>query len=181
MAATQTKWKRKFSRKPKPVSASTKTERSKSANRSRHQMTTPMTKRTAARLAAYSQSKLACLMFALEFERRSHAAGWGVSSLAAHPGLARTEIIANGPGTKSAFGTVGALAGFLFQAAAQGALPTLYAATAREAVGGAYYGPDRMGGTQGHPGPARIPARAGDEAIAARLWVLSEQLTGVSF
>jgi NAD(P)-dependent dehydrogenase (short-subunit alcohol dehydrogenase family) len=132
-------------------------------------------------MAAYSQSKLACLMFALEFERRSHAAGWGVSSLAAHPGLARTEIIANGPGTKSAFGTVGALAGFLFQAAAQGALPTLYAATAREAVGGAYYGPDRMGGTQGHPGPARIPVRAGDEAIAARLWVLSEQLTGVSF
>src|SRR5258708_24820607 len=48
---------------------------------------------------AYGQSKLAMLMFALELQRRSDAAGWGLMSNAAHPGYARTDLIANGPGT----------------------------------------------------------------------------------
>jgi hypothetical protein len=70
---------------------------------------------------------------------------------------------------------------FLFQPAAQGALPTLYAATAPEAEGGAYYGPDGPAELRGHPQQARIPRAALTEADAARLWKMSEDLTGVQF
>ena len=70
---------------------------------------------------------------------------------------------------------------FVFQPVAQGALPTLFAATAPEAKGGAYYGPDRMGEVRGHPAVATMPDAALDEAAASRLWRLAEELTGVSF
>jgi NAD(P)-dependent dehydrogenase (short-subunit alcohol dehydrogenase family) len=49
--------------------------------------------------AAYQQSKLANLLFTFELQRRSDAHGWGLMSNAAHPGYARTDLIANGPGT----------------------------------------------------------------------------------
>src|SRR6266849_2690519 len=45
---------------------------------------------------AYGQSKLATLMFALELQRRSDAAGWNLISNAAHPGFARTGLFASG-------------------------------------------------------------------------------------
>lgn len=131
-------------------------------------------------MSVYAQSKLACLMFALEFQRRSEAAGWGVSGIAAHPGVSRTQLLYNTPGGHPMRRLRGAL-WFLFQPVAQGALPTLYAATAREAVGGGYYGPDRMGETRGHPAVARIPPAALDQGGAARLWDVSEDLTGVRF
>lgn len=70
---------------------------------------------------------------------------------------------------------------FLFQPVAQGALPTLFAATAPDARRGAYYGPDRLGESRGHPAEARIPPQALDANAAARLWTESERLTGVSF
>lgn len=132
-------------------------------------------------MQAYAQSKLACLMFALELQRRSEAAGWGVSSIAAHPGISRTELLLNGPARFSPERFVRLFLPFLFQPVAQGALPTLYAATAPEAVGGEYYGPDRMSETRGHPTRAITPLQARDEAVASRLWALSEELTSVSF
>lgn len=132
-------------------------------------------------MVAYSQSKLACLMFALEFQRRSVAAGWGVSGIAAHPGVSRTDLLHNGAGRRSAAGLTRSLLWFLFQPAAQGALPTLHAATAPGAKGGAYYGPDRLSETRGYPTEAAIPPRALDTAAAARLWDVSERLTGVTF
>ncbi|SEO75865.1 NADP-dependent 3-hydroxy acid dehydrogenase YdfG [Methylobacterium sp. ap11] len=132
-------------------------------------------------MAVYSQSKLACLMFALELQRRSDAGGWGLASLAAHPGIARTDLLPNGAGARSVGGLARSLLWFLFQPVAQGALPTLYAAAAPAAKAGGYYGPIRLGETRGAPGPARIPAQALDEAAAARLWEMSERLTGVSF
>lgn len=132
-------------------------------------------------MPVYSQSKLACLMFALELQRRSDAGGWGVASIAAHPGIARTDLLLNAPGRGSPVGRVRKLAWFLFQPVAQGALPTLYAATAPEARGGAYYGPDRLGETRGHPARARFPAQALDAATAARLWAASERMTGARF
>jgi NAD(P)-dependent dehydrogenase (short-subunit alcohol dehydrogenase family) len=89
-------------------------------------------------MAAYSQSKLACLMFALELQRRSDAARWGLLSMAAHPGVSRTDLLLNGPGPWSVPGMVRRFMGFLFQPAEQGALPTLYAATSFEAQGGRY-------------------------------------------
>ena len=130
-------------------------------------------------MAAYGQSKLACLMFALELQRRSDAAGWGIQSIAAHPGLSRTDLIPNGAGPRSAAGLLRRYLWFLFQPAAQGALPTLFAATAQEAQGGAYYGPNRLGETRGYPVVARIPPQALDKAKAATLWRVSEGLTGV--
>ncbi|MEE8628935.1 MULTISPECIES: SDR family oxidoreductase [Methylobacterium] len=132
-------------------------------------------------MAVYSQSKLACLMFALELQRRSDAGGWGLASLAAHPGIARTDLLPNGAGARSVGGLARSLLWFLFQPVAQGALPTLYAAAAPAAKAGGYYGPIRLGETRGAPGPARIPSQALDEAAAARLWEISERLAGVSF
>ncbi len=133
---------------------------------------------------AYNQSKLAMLIFARELQRRSDAEGWGLRSNAAHPGWARTDLIANGPGASGSRALVrGAdLVAHLFgQSAADGALPTLYAATAPDAHGGAYYGPDGIGEAKGSPTPAKVAAQANDRAVAARLWGISERLTGVAF
>jgi len=132
-------------------------------------------------MRVYSQSKLACLMFAFELQRRSDAAGWGIASIAAHPGISRTDLIPNGAGRASLFGVMSRLLWFLFQSAAQGAWSTLFAATAPEAKGGAYYGPARLDETRGPPTRARVPRQAEDKNAAARLWTLSEQLTGARF
>lgn len=132
-------------------------------------------------MAAYGQSKLACLMFALELQRRSDAEGWGIQSIAAHPGIARTDLLPNGAGPRSAAGLARRFLWFLFQPAAQGALPALFAATAPQAHAGAYYGPDRLGESRGFPAPARLPARALEPDAAALLWVESERLTGMRF
>jgi NAD(P)-dependent dehydrogenase (short-subunit alcohol dehydrogenase family) len=131
-------------------------------------------------MRAYSQSKLACLMFAFELQRRSEAGHWGVASIAAHPGISRTDLLHNAPGRSSALGLARTLLWFLFQPAAQGALPTLLAATSPGARAGAYYGPDKMGETRGFPALSKVPPQATDEAVAARLWEVSAQLTGAS-
>lgn len=131
--------------------------------------------------AVYSQSKLACLMFAFELHRRSVDGGWGIDSIGAHPGVTRTDLIPNGAGSDSINGRVRRYLPFLFQPAWQGALPTLFAATSPRAEGGGYYGPNWLGETRGYPVEARIPPQALDEGVAARLWAVSEELTGVSF
>lgn len=128
-------------------------------------------------MVAYGQSKLACLMFALELQRRSDAAGWGIQSIAAHPGISRTDLLPNGAGTWSAVGLVRRVLWFLFQPAAQGALPTLFAATSPQAQGGAYYGPDKLAETRGYPAVAKAPRQALDTGSAGRLWMESERLT----
>ena len=132
-------------------------------------------------ISAYAQSKLADLIFALEFERQSETNGWDVSALAAHPGIASTELITNGPGHRSFFGLLAKIMPFLFQTPAQGALPILFAATAKDAVGGDYYGPDGMGGIRGYPVKAPIPATALDRQTAARLWDEALNITGTKF
>jgi NAD(P)-dependent dehydrogenase (short-subunit alcohol dehydrogenase family) len=132
-------------------------------------------------MPVYAQSKLACLMFALELQRRSKAQGWGVTSIAAHPGVSRTDLLHNAPGKRSGMGLARSLLWFLFQPAAQGALPTLFAATAPEAQPGGYYGPNRLGETRGYPAPAKLPPAATDTAAAARLWQQSEMMTGLVF
>jgi len=129
---------------------------------------------------AYGQSKLACLMFALELQRRSDAAGWNLISNAAHPGFARTNLFTSGPG-----GLVSLASGFaapLFgHSAADGARPILFAATSPEAKPGAYYGPGGFGELRGAPARALIMPQARDAAAAARLWDASERLVGTSF
>lgn len=132
-------------------------------------------------MPVYAQSKLACIMFALEFSRRSRAANWGVQSLAAHPGITRTDLIPNQAGRWSFPGLVRRHVSFLFQPAWQGALPALYAATAPSARDGGYYGPDRLAGTRGFPTEEKPPPQATDKTAAARLWALSEDMVGMAF
>lgn len=133
-------------------------------------------------MEVYGQSKLANLLFSFELQRRSDAEGWGITSIAAHPGISRTELIPNGAGSNSPAGFARRILGpIMFQSPAQGALPTLFAATAPDAKGGAYYGPDRLGETRGLPTAARIPPQAQDVSVATRLWTTSEKLAGVSF
>ncbi len=129
----------------------------------------------------YSQSKLACLMFAFELQRRSDANGWGLASIAAHPGVSRTDLLHNAPGRLSLPGIARSVLWFLFQPAAQGALPTLFAATSPDARNGGYYGPDRLSETRGYPSEAKSPAVSLDAHAAGRLWDLSETLAGVTF
>ncbi len=135
---------------------------------------------------AYAQSKLAMLLFALELQRRSARAGWGIQSLAAHPGSTRTNLQTSGPNLgrprtgAGRAGLVMSLPGF-GQEASRGVLPTIYAATSPHAAGGEYYGPNGFLELVGMPAPARLPKRARDEGVAERLWAVSEQLTGVSF
>jgi NAD(P)-dependent dehydrogenase (short-subunit alcohol dehydrogenase family) len=130
----------------------------------------------------YGQSKLAMLIFALELQRRSDAGGWGLISLAAHPGFARTELIANGPGDGGLLQrVVRPLMPLVSQSAANGALPILFAATSPSAIAGGYYGPSGFRELKGRVSPARIMPQARDRAVAERLWEVSEHLTGVTF
>ena len=130
----------------------------------------------------YCQSKLAMLMFALELQRRSDAHGWGMRSNAAHPGYARTDLIANGPGKNSLQSRMSKFLGrFLSHSAADGALPTLYAATDADAQPAGYYGPRDRFEMRGPVTNAVIGKAAKDEAAARRLWDASEQLTGISW
>jgi NAD(P)-dependent dehydrogenase (short-subunit alcohol dehydrogenase family) len=137
--------------------------------------------RSYASMTAYGQSKLACLMFGRELHRQSVANGWGVTSLVAHPGVSRTDLLHNAPGKWSAAGMARTFLWFLFQPPAQGALPTLYAATSPEAKGGGYYGPHALSETRGYPTAAKVPPQAEDQAAAERLWRVSLELARVSF
>ncbi len=130
---------------------------------------------------AYSQAKLANLMFALELQRQSEKNGWGIKSLAAHPGVSRTNLLITGAGKWSIAGIMRRFFPFLFQPQSQGALPTLFAATSPEAKGGVYYGPNKMGETRGFPAIAKIPEQANNIAVAKKLWEVSETLAKVEF
>lgn len=131
----------------------------------------------------YQQSKLAMLMFALELQRRSDAHGWGLTSVAAHPGFARTDLIANGHAGKPGLFARGArlLEAVLSHSAADGALPILMAATLLDPTPGGYYGPTGFQEMKGPPGVAAIKRQAKDADVARRLWEESERLTGVTY
>ena len=137
---------------------------------------------------AYAQSKLAMLMFGLELDRRNRANGWGLTSVAAHPGYARTGLIASGPMSRSAVARM--VLRFLYRplleplfshSAAAGALPILMAATAPDVAGGTYFGPRDMREMKGPAGVGKIANRALDPEVASGLWEASETLTGVRF
>ena len=132
--------------------------------------------------AAYSQSKLANLLFAYELQRRATAAGLPLRSLAVHPGLSATNLWAGGEASASLGERIAARTGKLIaQSEAMGAEPTLYAATAPDVPGGAYVGPGGFSEMRGHPKLVDSSAASRDEAIARRLWEVSEDLTGVRY
>lgn len=130
---------------------------------------------------AYSQAKLANLMFALELQRQSEKHGWGITSIASHPGVSRTNLLITGAGKWSIPGIMRRFFPFLFQPQSQGALPTLFAATSPEAQGGLYYGPNKMSETRGFPSIAKIPEQANDLEVAQKLWEVSRKLANVEF
>jgi len=124
--------------------------------------------------AAYGQSKLANMMFALELQRRLAARGSSVHVTAAHPGWTATDL-------QRTAGVTRFFNPYFAMKPADGALPTLRAATDPSAPDASYWGPANFMELSGPPAPARIPAKARDEAIAARLVDVSEKLTGVAF
>lgn len=133
-------------------------------------------------MRAYAQSKLALLLFTLELQRRSEQNGWGLMSVAAHPGYARTALFSTGPGRQSVLHRLHQSVGrMLSQSAASGALPILFAVTSVKARPGDYYGPKGVGELAGPSGRAGISSRAQDPETARRLWERSAELTGVAW
>ena len=140
-------------------------------------------------MRSYGIAKLAQLMFAVELQRRSSRTGWGVTSNAAHPGLSKTNLLSG-----ASYGrdkpTLQArltrltwwLLPFMWLDVDEGIKPTLYAAVSRHAEGGRYYGPrgfyETVGGGVTFAG---VPRLVRSDSDAARLWQLSEELTGVSY
>ncbi len=129
--------------------------------------------------AAYSQSKLANLLFVLELERRLVAAGSPVRATAAHPGYAATNLQGRtGNPLANLMGAVGNR--LIAQSDQMGALPTLYASTA-DVPGGSLAGPGGVNHLRGYPALEPPSHAALDGDMARRLWDLSEQLTGVDW
>ena len=135
---------------------------------------------------AYSQSKIANLMFGLELHRRSQTGGWGVTSNVSHPGVTATNLLAAQPNMGRSRDTLSVRAirmttrlGILTQTVDQGLLPALYAATSPQAEGGKFYGPRGFRHLSGPPAEQDVYRPASDAADAARLWEVSERLTGV--
>ncbi|MGY1744988.1 oxidoreductase [Blastococcus sp. SYSU D00695] len=127
--------------------------------------------------AAYAASKLANLLFTLELQRRLTAAGSRLRALAAHPGYAATNLQGH-TGNRAWDALMGVANRVVATSAAEGALPTLFAATA-DLPGGGYAGPSRLAETRGAPTlVGRTPA-ASDPRLAAALWARSVELTGV--
>lgn len=130
---------------------------------------------------AYQQSKLANLVFGLEFDRRLRARSANAASLIAHPGVAVTNIVSNGMGNGMKGRIVGALLPLVAQSDDRGSWPLLYAATSPQAHGGGYYGPDGIAEIKGTPVEVKPKPHALDPAAGKQLWEISETLTGVRY
>jgi len=132
---------------------------------------------------AYAQSKLANLLFAYELDRRLRATDASVTSVGCHPGYADTGLQRRGPemmGSRLRLWGMKLANAVVAQSAQQGALPLLYAATHPEIAGGEYIGPGGLMNMRGAPVPQDSSERSADEDRAARLWDVSEDLTGVT-
>jgi len=124
--------------------------------------------------AAYGQSKLANLLFTYELQRRLQAGGNDTIAVAAHPGWTATNLQQNS-------GVFRFLNRFFAQTPDMGALPTLRAATAPDVQGGDYYGPSKRMEMVGYPVKVGSNGRSHDTAVAAELWTVSEEMTGVQY
>jgi NAD(P)-dependent dehydrogenase (short-subunit alcohol dehydrogenase family) len=135
------------------------------------------------RWIAYSQTKLANLLFTFELDRRLRAASRAVSALAAHPGYAGTHLIVNGRFGRTSGGVASILDAVnrrLSQSPAAGAWPTLMAATA-DLPGSTYCGPSGPAEAYGPPQVVGCSRLARDPEAARRLWDISEQVTGIRY
>jgi NAD(P)-dependent dehydrogenase (short-subunit alcohol dehydrogenase family) len=143
-----------------------------------------MGERSYRKWSAYYQSKLSNLLFAYELQRRLDAAGAETVSVAAHPGYAATNLQHVGPrqeGNRLSALVMSLGNRVLAQSDEMGALPQLYASTAADVRGGDYFGPDGIAEGRGHPKRVDSTSASKDTAVAARLWTVSEELTGVRY
>ena len=129
--------------------------------------------------AAYGRSKLANLLFTYELQRRLTANHEATIAVAAHPGSSRTDLLRKSPGWLRISSAV--LGPLLFQSPRMGALPTLRASTDPTVRGGQYYGPGGFAEQRGYPKCVHSSAQSRDEELQRRLWMVSEELTGVNY
>ncbi|MER5948602.1 SDR family oxidoreductase [Streptomyces sp. NPDC001904] len=137
---------------------------------------------------AYSQSKIALGLFGLELDRRSRAAGWGITSNLSHPGVAPTSLLAARPELGRDRDTLGvrliralSARGILLGTPESAGLPALLAATDSAARGGGFYGPSGPGHLGGPPAEQKLYSRLTDPEEARRVWEVSEELAKVTF
>jgi NAD(P)-dependent dehydrogenase (short-subunit alcohol dehydrogenase family) len=131
-------------------------------------------------MSAYTQSKGANLMFALELDRRLQASGKKAISIACHPGYTNTNLQSTGP--TGFFNFLYKITNPIFaQSGPDGALPTILAAAGIEAKRGGYYGPQKMGETRGPVGDAKVAAYVLNDETARKLWEESEELVGYTW
>ena len=131
------------------------------------------------RWGAYSQSKLANLMFAFALNRHLTRARSKTIALAAHPGGCYSQQVVDSPAIVQPF--VRVLGTLFLQSPQMSALSSLRAATDPPSCGGQYYGPNGIGEVRGYPELVEASTRANDEELQERLWKVSEELTGVSY
>lgn len=134
--------------------------------------------RTYKPLGAYCQSKLANVLFTLELQRRLTSSGSLVRAVAAHPGVAETNLISHVGGFQGAVSKL--FLGPITQDGEHGALPTLYAAT-QDIPGGSYVGPDGLIHTKGYPEVSKPSRLSRNADLARRLWDASASLTHTDF
>ncbi len=138
-------------------------------------------------MRAYSQSKIAFGLFGLELDRRSRANGWGITSNLSHPGIAPTSLLAARPEIGRATDSRGvrvirwlSARGLIVGTVDSAYRPALYAATSPHALGGRLYSPSGPGRLGGRPSEQPLYSRLRSADDAARVWSLSEELTGVT-
>ena len=138
-------------------------------------------------MKAYSSSKIAFGLFGLELDRRSKAAGWGITSNLAHPGVAPTALLAARPEVGRSKDTLGrrlirvlSARGVLVGTVESAGLPALLAATDPAADGGRFFGPRGVGHLGGPPARQELYSRLTDPAEAARIWDVSLRMTGLT-
>lgn len=127
------------------------------------------------RRKAYGQSKRACLMFAYELQRRLSAAGYNTLSVAAHPGLSKTNLDQYFPRLIRPLGSL------FLQSAKKGALPILYAALEKGIKGGEFIGPDGFQQMRGYPTRVDADEYSKNQYVAEYLWKVSEEMTDVYY
>ena len=137
-------------------------------------------------MKAYSSSKIALGLFAMELQRRSDAAGWGIRSNLSHPGITPTNLLSAQPGMGRPDDTTAVKVirtmsrlGILVGTPSSAALSAVYAATSPDAQGGHLYGPKGPRHLGGLPAEQPVYSRLQSEADARRIWELSERVTGV--
>jgi len=132
-------------------------------------------KKSYSKTKAYGQSKRACLMFAFELQRRLSAAGFETISVAAHPGLSKTNLDQYYPALIRPLGNL------FLQPAAKGALPILYAALYKHLKGGEFIGPDGFQQMRGYPTKVETDEYSNNKEVAKCLWSESEKMTNVFY